>query len=174
MREWQRRRGRLNHDWLKNQLSPVLGKWLNVISGEVEDEGFAERLRRSALAEWPEKRHEIAALLDDFLCEMSPRTLFLEPPLSGCDNETKKWLGELVHQRWVETSETQALLSEAMYCLEQADLAYGALVSEGSLATPHFEEVKLELLLTAAVRFRKACEALGRALSKFPSEVTTA
>jgi hypothetical protein len=173
MREWQRRRGQLNHDWLKNQLSPALGKWLNVISGEVEDESFAEHLQRSAFAEWPEKRHEITVLLNDFIREMSPLTLFLEPPLSGCDDETKKWLGELVHRRWAEASETQALLSEAERCLEEADLAYGTLVSRSSLPIPHLE-TELEFLLTAAARFRKACEALGRALSKFPSEVTVA
>jgi hypothetical protein len=172
MREWQRRRGRLNHDWLKNQFSPALGKWLNVIAGEVEDEGFGEHLRRSVLAEWPEKRPEIATLLDDFLYEMSPRTLFREQPLSGCDDETKKWLGELVHQRWAEASETQALLKEAVFCLEEADLAYRSLVSGGLLAISHPEKAELELL-PAAARFRKTCDALGRALSKFPSEVAT-
>lgn len=171
--EWQQRRGRLNHDWLKNQLSLALGKLMNVLSGEVEDESFRERFRHSILAEWPEKRNEISDLLKDFVQEMSPRNLFREPPLCGCDEDTKMWLGELIHRRWAEGSETQNLLSEAARCLEEANLAYHALISLGWSATPYPEEPEPEVL-DAAIRFRKACEALGRALSRFPSEVAVA
>src|ERR1039457_499178 len=95
--EWQKRRGELNHDWLKNRLILPLSKWLNIIDGDVEDPGFQSETLRLLLREWVESYPKIVTLLKDVESEMSPRSLFEEAPLHRCDPETLQWLPALCH-----------------------------------------------------------------------------
>jgi hypothetical protein len=102
-REWQRQRSRFNHDWLKNQYTQALGKWINILHREVDDPMTERNFIARVLPEWTAHRPELIDLLNRFECAMSPRRLFELPPLLFCDQRTHEWLPDVMHTLWKRT-----------------------------------------------------------------------
>ena len=98
--EWERKRGRLNHDWLQNQFLMHLDGLAQLLDSSDDDEEFIEELVGSILPKWQGHFSEICELVDSFGDEMSPRTLFHEVPLACCEAESHSWMAELVQVLW--------------------------------------------------------------------------
>jgi hypothetical protein len=168
---WQKRRSEFNHDWLKNKYIPKLGAWVNLLDERIEDKDLERSYVSSILPGWEHQQKEALALPRDFETEMSPRTLFREPPLSNCDDDTKQWLGELVHHLWLIRYSVGKLVSDALESTEKANDAYSKLKSalKGCTDTSNVEALKP--FRPFFVEFLRSCRALSEAIEKFSSEV---
>lgn len=170
--QWQTRRSRFNHDWLKNQFLPALDKFLNILDDQIEDDETEANFVSDVLPEWERKSAEARSLAEDFEQEMSPRTLFRQPPLANCDEESKKWLSELTHELWlIRHPVREKIIAEALSRAEDADTAYLRLSKALSGCADTKHAVALRPLCSEFLRFRQSCYQLALAIEKFPSEV---
>lgn len=166
---WQYRRSRFNHDWLKNQYIPALGKLQNLLVGRIDDVDneaiFVDRI----MTEWLTHRDEALALPSDFEAGMTPRGLFQHKPLSSCDEETVQWLGELIHGLWLARYPVHRWITEASAQAHAADHAFD-LFHEALLTGDNFRTRKpVQSLPLLCANFYGACCKLAKAIEKFPS-----
>ncbi len=168
---WQQQRSRLNHDWLKNQLLPALTAVVRVVDGEVESGNPEGEVEELDLGDWTEQRAEIQTLLDTFEVRMSPRSLFERPPLSRCNEETKTWLPDLVHELWRARYPVQEWVEAAGNALKEADAAQQGLVAALASCQRPLTMDELRRLGPDIRRFRSACQRLAACIESFPSRV---
>jgi hypothetical protein len=168
---WQRRRTEFNHDWLKNQFIPALAKCLNLLDNRIEDRAFEQSFVLLALPEWDLHRGEAPTLAQDFEREMSPRRLFDQLPLSRCDEDTRQWLGNLVHALWITRYPVRQWVSEAFEAAKRADASYDALQAALAGCADIRSVEALRSFRKHFSDFRERCQELGHAISKFPNEV---
>lgn len=168
---WQDRRNRFNHDWLKNSFIPALKKFLNLLDDKIEDQQFEQSFIESVLPKWESHRFEAFSLAEDFEHAMSPRVLFELPPLSQCDEETRKWLGERIHISWLAKHAVHALVEEAVSRARSADAAYNSLHNGLGSCANTVSVQALHPLRPFFAEFLQACHDLARAIERFPSDV---
>jgi hypothetical protein len=165
---WQAARERFNHDWLKNQYIPALESFRNILKGQVQRADHEQDFWEVDLPQWETNRSEAGSLIREFEAAMSPRVLFDEIPLCGCNEEIKDGVGRLVHRLWSTRLSVPDLIKRAAECLEATDKAYKELKADlkenpsggiNRTMVQHFEE------------FRNACHALAGAFEQFPSRV---
>lgn len=169
--DWQRRRARLNHDWLRNQFLVHLDGLSELIESSSWDDEFVDEFAGSILPRWEVQHENMRDLIDRFEDEMSPRTLFESTPLSRCRLQSNGWLEELVHILWLARYPVSKWIADAHRSAGQANEAYARLrdVLKSSLAgslTEHLRENRP--LLT---EFREKCERLSEAIGRFPHRV---
>ena len=166
---WQKRRAQFNHDWLKNQFMPALDKWLNLLDDKIEDPNFERSFTLSVLPEWHSHRDEALAIVSDFEQQMSPQSLFEREPLSRSDEDTKKWLGELVHHLWLERYPVKEWITNASAAVENADTAYTQLQQQLQQCSNIQSAQVLRPFREQFAEFRKNCQDLARAIEQFPT-----
>jgi hypothetical protein len=108
MLHWQQRKSRLCHDHLKNGLNLEVARLRRILSGDVS---LSHTDLRNGT--WQEVLSEVRELLESFILEMSPRNLFLTGSLRECDDETKMWLSEILHERWIADLDASGLIARA-------------------------------------------------------------
>ncbi len=168
---WQKRRSEFNHDWMKNKYIQALRDWRRLLNDEQEDEDLEKKFVSNVLPQWESYSDEAFALPKNFEIEMSPRVLFNEPLLSHCDDDTKNWLGEVMHNLWLVRYAVKQLIDDATTKAENAELSYGRL-QEALKRCPDIRNIEaLRPLSSFFEEFCKCCEALAGAIEKFPSEV---
>ncbi len=160
---WQHRRGAFNHDWLKNQFLPALGKLLRVLDGDVEDPDFERDFPDQVLGQWAGRASEAAALARECPEVLSPRTLVEDEPFAKCPPARRTWLAELIHRAWCERFQIPEKVARVVETATEADARYRDL--RGQLAA------RPAVLREAVARFRDACLRLARAVEALPSEV---
>ena len=171
MLPWQRRRIEFNHDWLKNRFLPAIAKSINLLDGELEDLEFEQKFVARDLAEWELSRSQILSLTADFEIQMSPRTLFEQVPLSCCDDDTREWLGQLVHDFWLSRYPVRQWIEHATECTRAADKTYNRLHLELDQCPDTRSATALRPLRPLFAEFWQACMNLAKAIERFPSEV---
>jgi hypothetical protein len=169
---WQRDRSLANHDWLQNRFLVALGKWENVCSGQVEDDDFEESFVSRGLREWPARCAELEKLIVRFETEMSPAQVLTVPPLLSCDTETKVWLSALIDSVWRKRIGVEELVGSATEALEAVNRSFDVL--KEALIRGRLSPGRCEQVATAVISFRRSCERLAGALSRFPSEILVA
>lgn len=170
---WQKRRSEFNHDWLKNKYIPKLGAWINLLDDRIEDSDLEKSYVASILPDWESHQNEALVLPEDFEAEMSPRMLFNELPLSNCNQDTKQWLGELIHHLWLMRCSVSQLVNNASESAKKTNEAYYNLLNalknckdiRKAEALRPFRDLFAELL--------RNCRSLSESIEKFPSEVTS-
>ena len=168
---WQKRRSEFNHDWMKNKYIPKLGAWVNLLDGRIEDKDLEKFYVSSILPDWESHKNEALALSNDFETEMSPRVLFNELPLVNCDDETKQWLGDLIHYLWLIRYSVNQLISDASESAKNTNDAYYKL-QDALRACKNTKKVEaLKPFRKLFAEFLKNCRSLSDAIEKFPSEV---
>lgn len=168
---WQKRREDFNHKWLKNDLLMALRAWPNLLDGIDEDMEAEKNFVAKYVKPWPLKQQEAAALIEDFVDQMSPKTLFNEYPLANCDEDTKKWLGDLVHQLWLIRCSVMSLVADARARLKAVAVAHEYLMTALKVCKDTSKAREMKPFKKHFDDFRAACEKLGTAIEKFPSEV---
>lgn len=167
---WQEKRSRFNHDWLKNQFLPAIGKWLQIVRKEVADAEFQSRFSAEILPAWEIREVLVIELLDTFEEEMSPRVWLGKPPLSRLGPATRDWLAQLVHSLWLARMPVHAWLREARKSVAEVSNTYRVLQrvmkagdARGAIDPPQcYEESE---------SFRLACVQLSKALEQFPNKI---
>jgi len=161
---WQRRRNRVNHDWLKITFIIQLGALWNLATAKRVTDRELIGSCETALREWNEHRAEARRLIETFRIEESPKALFSIPPLSNCDEETKSWLPDYIHQHWLTTHPVETWIQDALSAWKEADERAGKLH-----ATLEQSQSKADALAVCVNEFRHSVSALSDAISRFPS-----
>jgi hypothetical protein len=167
---WQRRRSRFNHDWLKNRFLPALTKWANILAGEVEDPAFDKSFPERILPEWESQREEALAICETFEDEMSSRRILDRPPLSRCDESTRRWLGTMVHQLWLARYPVNEWVARGTAGVQAATAAY-ARVQEGTLRLGGTALSQSREHRERFADFQRRCQELAATMHAFPSEI---
>ena len=165
--EWERLRGRFNHDWLRNRFLLTVGSFLSSVSGEGYSVKEALEPLMDAMAQWPERRDRLSGILRDFEGTLSPATLLDSPPLDRLDETVRKWLRPLIHSLWWKGRGNETRLNGVEEARKQADEKYEHLMA--SLIAAHAERDIEGLERTAKemyAEFRRLAEAIHRLPSK--------
>jgi hypothetical protein len=168
--DWQKSRSEFNHDWLKNKFLRHLSACIRRLESPNPDEARLAEFFNEDLLEWESRRADAERLLKAFEHEMSPRKLLTVPPLSRFDDNTKRWLGDLVHGLWLARYSVRSWLQNANRALAGADGSYKRV--RQSLRKPETAKNRIgELVREDMACFRDRCVELTEALSEFPSEI---
>jgi hypothetical protein len=168
---WQSRRSEFNHDWLKNQYMPALAACLNLLDGRLEDRELEETFVAVVLPQWESHREEALMLARDFDLVMSPRSLFDSIPLSRCDGDTKQWLGDWVHSRWLARRPVEQWVADASEAVRLVDSAYQQLQEVLEQCDDTGSAKELRRFREQFSDLRDKCQQLADAISKFPREM---
>jgi len=168
---WQKKRSSFNHDWLKNGYILRLSEWLNLLDDKIEDPELENSFVDKVLTTWELQRSEAMSLPIDFKKEMSPTVLFNDLPLSNCDDETKTWLGDIIHNLWLVRYSVNELTSTVIKCANDTDAAYQSLQKalKGCKDTKYIETLRSYRGFFADLLDK--CRFLAAAIEKLPNEV---
>lgn len=169
--DWQKRRSRFNHDWLKNQLIPKLGMWINILDDEIEDDDFVDTFVDTVLSSVEPHLNEALLLPADFVNEMSPRIFLNYHPLSDLDDQEKTLLGDLIHHLWLERYSVLGLVDDATTAAKATIEAYSCLQNALASCSDVRDINLLRLYRDQFATLLNACRLLSKAIEKFPSEV---
>jgi len=172
--DWQRRRSSFNHDWLKNRFLTAVSSFMNILDGMVDDLETEQHFLLDTLAQWPDRAREVEVIVRDFETEMSPRSLFGQPPLSRCSEGTLAWLPEVVDLLWRRRVGVRELCAAAQVAVDEANLAYAEVTEAVSACqgTP-----SAQALMPYKARFgsfRSACGRVSETISRFPDRIMVA
>ena len=169
---WAKRQHDFNHSWLDKYIIKI-GFWVSLLDEKNEDAEMLDTFVVSIFPLLEEHIEEVESLIQEFELEMSPRTLFNSPPLSNCDSETVEWLGDLVHNLWLERYSVKDLINNATFQLETTVRSYNELKLALSLCSDTRCIECLKPYRQLFSDFLDACHSLSDAIAKFPSEVKT-
>ena len=117
--QWETRRSRFNHGWLKNQLIVALRKAIQVRAGlVVNDHAQADLL--GTLGQWSTQREAAERILDavqSCLRELTP------VPEETTDERVKRFVNEVERKRWLQDEQPFARWEAARIALSSLDEA---------------------------------------------------
>lgn len=170
LEDWQQRRSRLNHDWLKNRhLNRLEGILALLEAASPSPEPLAEFFHDD-LAAWERRVAEVRALIASFEAEMSPRALFGAPPLCRLPREAQTWLGDRLHDLWRARIGSAGLLAAAGEALDEAECAVARLRARLAVPPP-LTGARARGAREEIEAFRDTCRALADAVAALPHEI---
>jgi hypothetical protein len=168
--DWQSRRNRFNHDWLKNRFLLALGKLINVLDDRIEDDEFLASFVGGGIKVWEAEYPQVLSLIASFSAKMSPKVLFDRPPMSRWPKE-KTWLPTVVDLIWRNRVQANALVQSAHESATSANEAYVRLRSQWGAESVRMSVERLRKSRAQIVEFRDACQELARVIEKFPNRI---
>ena len=172
---WQNRRSAFNHDWLKNKYLNRLDAFIRRLKVPDSDPLRLLRFLNDDFPEWKRWHCEIENLFKTFEEEESPKSLFEKEPLNRCDDETRSWLGQLIHAMWLARSPVKEWVRTGESAFQDADEQYKKIVkvlkSKKLDCQSEDNRTRLESLIPSFLKFKKACEELSRAVGMFPHQI---
>ena len=165
--DWQQRRSRFNHDWLKNEYLPALSTFLNILDERIEDDIFERSFVADTFPRWEPQHAVVTALIDDFESEMSPRRLFER----RWQTPDKSWLSELVDILWRCRYPVAEWVSESQDAAKQANESYLHLCRELKASPNIGHSERLRQLRDDFALFRERCQELAESMEKFPRKI---
>jgi len=170
---WQKRRNKINHDDLKNDFALRVFKLANMLSGEVVDAKKMPSDTLQTMKEWSKLSIDIKGLINDFLKEMSPKSLFDILPLSRCDEETLSWLPDTVESEWKKQYAIDNLCNSAYINKKNADMCAEKICEylkngENSILQSNRNKETLENLV---INFQHSIDGLSEAISRLPRRI---
>jgi len=169
--DWESRRSRFNHDWLKNRHLNRLDGFLALLeSPAAAPPDLLAGFLQHDLLEWEAKAGQARALLAQFEDEMSPRACFSQPPLCLLPAARREWLAHELHHLWQRRFPVSDWVGAAQEALRGAEQAYHEL--ESLLGSDAGERVKRAPTLRAEfAAFAAACRRLGDCVARLPHEI---
>jgi hypothetical protein len=170
--DWQIRRHKFNHDWLKDKfLFNSFNGFTEQLQKRHPDLGRVSKFLVKDFPAWESRRQDAEWIVKSFEDRVSPRRLLDCSPLNRCDDETQKWLGDLVHGLWLSRYPVKSKAKESQDALEAVDKIYDEIAGE-------LEQSSKPILLTTLIclrpqfcELRETFKALSKTLSNLPSEV---
>ena len=171
-KEWAHERRRFNHNWLNNRFLIPLACVQRLSADEFQSDELAQEFMTCILPQWDEGSEYARRLIGRFEGEMSPKTLFMSPPLMHCDDGTKVWLPELCHEIWQRRLSVAELIGDALNALDDADAAYREL---RRLLDVRSECVSMtcggENLPRVTQKYFESCTRLADIIARFPDRI---
>jgi hypothetical protein len=172
---WQNRRSAFNHDWLKNKYLNRLDAFINRLEISDSDIFRLFRFLNDDFPEWKKQQTKIEDLLETFEMEMSPKSLFKKKPLNHCDNETRIWLGQLIHALWLARYPVKEWIHTAWNAFCDVNDQYNNIAEVLKSKKLNWESkdyrTALKLMIPHFLQFKKACEELSQAIGMFPHQI---
>lgn len=169
---WQNRRGAFNHDWLRPKYLNRLDAFINRLEIPNSDIFRLFRFLNDDFPEWKKQQSKIEGLLETFEMEMSPKSLFKKEPLNHCDNETRIWLGQLIHALWLARYPVKEWIHAGQNAFRNVNDQYNNIVKilKSKKLDCESEDYRTTLkpLTPDFLQFKKACEELSQAIGMFP------
>jgi len=167
--DWQARRNRFNHDWLKNKFIVALEGLVNIAEGKVFADEFCRAEIDELLGQWEPEYAAAVQLIGSFESCMSPRTLFERPPLSRWPKE-KTWLPDVVNALWRVRVRAEELTGHARCQAEAANRSYEELkcLFENAAEIANGE---LSCCREPFGQFLANCNELSAAFAAFPHKI---
>jgi hypothetical protein len=169
--DWQLRRSQLNHHWLKNEFSRHLRAFITRLAAREPDPGrIAEFLKE----DWPMFAANHGALLDLLSSAedaLSPRQLIDLPPLSRCPQQTRYWLGRLVHALWLARSPIREKVRNVRRAL---DASFRTYLELSAFISEPFDLDQLRSMYASFQAFEVEVQRVCICLSRLPREVQVA
>ncbi|MCY3740527.1 MAG: hypothetical protein OXH00_05860 [Candidatus Poribacteria bacterium] len=134
--EWQIRRRKFNHDWLKNIFLNDFDAFIVQLSKSVPDLGRVSEFLEEDFPAWKSQRQEGQWLVQSFESSMSPLQLFNSSLLNRCNDETREWLGYLLHGLWLSRYDVREKAKESQDALMEVNETYEILASELEQSMP--------------------------------------
>ena len=162
--KWQLRRGRLNHQWLKNRVLPALDGTVQVLKGKVTTGTDPRTDLAEQLEDWSLRHSAFSRLLDDFPVEMSPARLVDSDLLPGLSPPVRDALPAVLDGLWRARLPIDQWLADAGDALEAAAEASRPVRRDAMIMTSE----QFEAAVTALAN---ACRRLARAIERLPSRI---
>ncbi|MFQ5717930.1 MAG: hypothetical protein ACE5IK_00135 [Acidobacteriota bacterium] len=170
MEDWQQRRSRFNHDWLKNRYLNRLDGFLALLAVPSSDPERLLEFVRDDFPAWEARSRQAGDLIWSFVQEMSPRCFVTQAPLCLLARTTRHWLGTLLHDLWAARYPISERVDAAAQALIEADEAYWR-IKERLAAEPADDVSRLRQLAHRFENLRRGCHHLGDSLSRMPHEI---
>lgn len=167
--EWQIRRSKFNHDWLKIEYINSLGGIIDMLQYNMIETRHLQRFLTEKWGQWETKRLEANWLIDSFEKNMSPAILLEVEPLNRMAAHNRVWLKELVHFLWLARwliNEKVSLLRHSFSVVSQQFEEIDKRIKEHNGDTGYLRELLPEIKV-----FREACLEFSKCISALPSEV---
>lgn len=149
----------------------ALGSWMNLLDKRIENDALEKYFIEYNFPEWEKHREEAYTLPAAFPGEMSPKILFDTPPLARCSDKTKMWLGQYIHERWLDKYKILAITENALSCIKNVDKSYDVLQEKIGTMKNKPSLGDLRVYKDMFNEYRNHCVALAKAIETFPSEV---
>jgi len=165
--EWQIRRNKFNHDWLKNKFLNSFNEFIDQLQRSNPDTERVSEFLFEDFPAWESRRQDAQWIVESFEDGMSPRRLLSCAPLNGCDVETRAWLGDLVHGLWLSRYPVKEKAKESQEALVSVNELYEKIAYELEQSRP----IKLTRLIALHPQFcelRETYEKLSKSLSDLP------
>ena len=165
--DWQIRRNKFNHDWLKNKFLNSFNDFIEQLQKRDPDIARVSDFLAEDFPTWKSRRQEAQWIVQSFEDSMSPLRLFNCSPLNRCDAETQDWLRHLVHGLWLSRYPVQSKAKESQDALGAVNELYEKMAYELEQARP-IELTKLTLLHPQFCELKTTYEILSKVLSNLP------
>ena len=134
--DWEIRRKDFNHDWLQNKFLNSLSAFIDRLQKSAPDlvrvSGFLEK----GFPTWKSKQQEVQRIIESFEDCMSPQQLLNSAPLKRCNEETRKWLSNLLHGLWLSKCPVKEKSKEWQEALIEVNKLYEELAAKIDLTEP--------------------------------------
>ena len=172
--EWQTRRCKFNHDWLKNEFLNRFGGFIGRLQKRNPDDTDLVRMWEFLVEDfpaWKTHRQDAQWIVESFEDGMSPRRLLSCAPLSGCDVETREWLGHLVHRLWLSRYSIKEKAKESQKSLTSVNEMYDELHEKIACELEQSSTINLTQLIALQSQFcelRETYANFSKTLSNLP------
>lgn len=165
--EWQIRRNKFNHDWLKNKFLNSFNDFIEQLQKRDPDIERVSEFLFEDFPTWGSRQEDAQWIVQSFEEGMSPRRLLSCSPLNRCGNETREWLGDLVHELWLFRNSVKEKEKESQDALISVNELYEKIASELEQSSP-IGLTKLIALSPQFCELKGTYEALSKTLSNLP------
>ena len=164
---WQTRRNKFNHDWLKNKFLNSFSDFIEQLKKRDPDLVRLSEFLAADFPAWESHRREAQRIVQSFEDSMSPRRFFNYSPLNRCDDETQEWLGDLVHELGLSRYPVKSKAKESREALVEVNELYEKIAYESAQSNP-IELTKLTALYPQFCELKETYETFSNTLSNLP------
>ena len=165
--EWQVRRNKFNHDWLKNKFLNSFDDFIVQLKKSKPAVTRVSEFLATDFPAWKTHQQEAQWIVESFEDSMSPRRLLASSPLNRCADETHAWLGNLVHGLWLTRYPVKRKIQESRDALAAVNKMYEKIIRELEQSRP-IELTKLIALLPQFSELQETYQTLSKTLSNLP------
>jgi hypothetical protein len=171
---WPTRNSCLRHGWLRNRYMNRLGAFLARLGSPKPDVRLLRRFLEEDFEEWSVRRQDFSTLVNLFVIEMSPASLFSEGyPLSQSPDYV--WLRDLADNLWrvrypvdIWTRRANEAIEKADKAFDEASKAYRTLEQKDAVGA---DAAAILALRADFLKFSDTCERVAETLRDFPDRV---